>query len=79
MHLSYDPQVNLAYIRFRAKRAKVTTVAVSDEVNVDLGPDGQIYGIELLNANKQLGSKRVKTISAENRRSGKKSRMALVG
>jgi uncharacterized protein YuzE len=77
MHLSYDPQVNVAYIRFRAKRAKVTTIAVSDELNVDIGPDGRVYGIELLNANEQLGSQRIKKFVFENRKSGKKSQLAL--
>ena len=79
MHLSYDPEYNIAYIRLRPKRAKVTTVAVSDELNVDLGPDGKVYGIELLNANQQLGSSRVKTLVVQNRRSGKKSQLALAG
>jgi uncharacterized protein YuzE len=77
MHLTYDPQVNMAYIRFRAKRVKVTTIAVSEELNVDIGPDRRVYGIELLNANKQLGSARVKTLIVQNPQSGKKSRMAL--
>jgi predicted secreted protein len=27
---------------------------VSDEVNIDLAPDGTVYGIELLNANEQM-------------------------
>ena len=30
------------------------TIRVSDELNVDLAPDGTIYGIELLNAHEQL-------------------------
>jgi hypothetical protein len=42
MHLTYDPDFNIAYIRFRSKRAKVRTIAVSDELNVDLDPDGRI-------------------------------------
>jgi uncharacterized protein YuzE len=29
---------------------------VSDELNIDIAPDGAIYGIELSNANVQLGS-----------------------
>ena len=33
---------------------QVETVRLSDEVNVDLAPDGTVYGIELLNANAQL-------------------------
>lgn len=79
MNLTYDPQYNIAYIRLRRPGAKVTTVPVSDELNVDLGPDGTVYGIELLNANQQLASSRVKKFIFQNRRSGKKSQLALAG
>jgi uncharacterized protein YuzE len=54
MKLSYDPRYNVAYIRLREKGAEVETIRVSDELNVDLAPDGTVYGIELLNANEQL-------------------------
>jgi uncharacterized protein YuzE len=54
MKLTYDPRYNIAYIRFRAKGAEVDTIRVGDELNVDLAPDGTVYGIELLNANEQL-------------------------
>ena len=54
MKLTYDPRYNIAYIRFSKKGLDVETVRVSDELNVDLTPDGKIYGIELLNANEQL-------------------------
>jgi uncharacterized protein YuzE len=54
MKLSYDPRYNVAYIRLREKTAEVETIRVSDELNVDLAPDGTVYGIELLNANEQL-------------------------
>jgi len=79
MELTYDSQFNIAYIRFRRKHAKVTTVSVSDELNVDVGPDGRVYGIELLNANEQLGSQRVKKLIVRNRRSGEKGQLALAG
>jgi uncharacterized protein YuzE len=46
---------------------------------VDIGPDGKVYGIELLNANQQLGSKKVKKLMVENRLSGKKSSLAIAG
>ena len=29
---------------------------ISDELNIDIAPDGTVYGIELLDANSQLGS-----------------------
>jgi len=54
MKLTYDPRYNIAYIRFRAKGAEVETIRVSDEMNIDLAPDGTVYGIELLNANDQV-------------------------
>ena len=77
MHLSYDPELNVAYIRLRRKRAKVTTVAVSDELNVDIGPDGRVYGIELLNANEQLAGERVKKLTVENQQSGESVELRL--
>jgi uncharacterized protein YuzE len=54
MRLSYDPRYNIAYIRFRQKSTEVQSVKISDELIVDMAPDGTIYGIELLNANEQL-------------------------
>ncbi len=56
MQLSYDPRRNIAYLRLREHAGiEVDTVRLSDEVNVDIAPDGSVYGIELLNANAQLG------------------------
>jgi uncharacterized protein YuzE len=54
MQLTYDPRHNIAYLRFHEKTAEVETIHVSDELNVDIAPDGTIYGVELLNANEQL-------------------------
>ncbi|MGO9311319.1 MAG: DUF2283 domain-containing protein [Syntrophobacteraceae bacterium] len=54
MRFSYDPRYNIAYIRFQPKSSGVESVKVSDELIVDMAPDGTIYGIELLNANAQL-------------------------
>ncbi|MEG4461028.1 DUF2283 domain-containing protein [Microcoleus sp. MON2_D6] len=54
--LSYDPRYNLAYIYLQEKTAQVKTIQVREQMNVDIAPDGTIYGIELLNANQQLGA-----------------------
>ena len=56
MKLTYDPRYNVAYIYLQEKTAQVKTIQVSDRMNVDIAPDGTIYGIELLNANQQLGA-----------------------
>jgi len=54
MKLTYDPRYNVAYIRLHEKTQPVETLRISDELNVDVAPDGTVYGIELLNANEQL-------------------------
>jgi len=54
MKLSYDPKHNVAYIRFHEKLGQVTTIKISDDVNIDVAPDGTLYGVELLNAKEQL-------------------------
>jgi uncharacterized protein YuzE len=76
MQLTYDPACNIAYIRLKKKTAKVRTVVVSDELNVDLAPDGSIYGIELLNANKQLGGNN-RRIVLHDKATGKSAELRL--
>ena len=54
MQITYDPRYNIAYLRLKDKVQEVQTIRVGDALNIDLTPDGTIYGIELLNANEQL-------------------------
>ena len=54
MRLNYDPKYDIAYLKFQDKSKEVHTLKVSDELNIDMASDGTIYGIELLNANKQI-------------------------
>jgi uncharacterized protein YuzE len=54
MRFTYDPRYNVAYIRFQERGAEVEALRISDELVIDIAPDGTIYGIELLNANEQL-------------------------
>ncbi len=54
MKVTYDPRHNVAYIRLREQATEVETLRISDELNIDLAPEGTVYGIELLNANAQL-------------------------
>ena len=56
MKLVYDPRRNIAYLRLHEKAAQVNTLHLSDEINIDIAPDGTVYGIELLNANEQFQS-----------------------
>ena len=54
MKLTYDPRYNIAYLQLHEKTAQVETLHISDELKIDLAPDGTAYGVELLNANAQL-------------------------
>ncbi len=54
MKLTYDPRYNIAYLRLQEKTAEVETIRISDQLNMDIAPNGIVYGIELLNANEQL-------------------------
>ena len=70
MKLTYDPSHNIGYLRFREKSTQVQTISVSDELNVDIGEDGKIYGIELLNANEQLSADHLGAFVVVNQASG---------
>ncbi len=72
MQLSYNPRLNVAYIRLRPAGGQVETIRLSDEINIDMTPDGAVAGIELLNANEQLrasdGGELIVTDEADGRR-----------
>ncbi|MHB8279817.1 MAG: DUF2283 domain-containing protein, partial [Candidatus Humimicrobiaceae bacterium] len=44
MEISYDKKFNIAYIKIKNKKDKVDTIKISDELNIDISPDGKIYG-----------------------------------
>lgn len=70
MKLSYDPRHNIAYLSLATKTAQVETIQVTDALNVDIAPDGTIYGIELLNANEQLAGVMSGKLVVENEETG---------
>lgn len=75
MEITYDPRYNIAYIRIEAKTAGVKTVQVSEDMNIDLSPDGKVCGIELLNAKEQLIKE--KKISFVDESTGKTRKLSL--
>ncbi len=76
MELTYDPKFNIAYLRFRPKTKEVESIKISDEIIVDISPDGVVYGIELLNANEQL-KREGDTLSIINEATGEKRNINL--
>ena len=77
MKLTYDPKHNIAYLRLHEKTSQVETIRVSDEMNVDISPDGTVYGIELLNANAQLEAEDNGNLVVINEASGKRQELPL--
>jgi uncharacterized protein YuzE len=52
--VGFANSTTLQYLRFQERTPEVETIRISDSVNIDLAPDGTLYGIELPNANEQL-------------------------
>jgi uncharacterized protein YuzE len=73
MKLSYDPRYNIAYISMRGELAEVVSIQVSAELVVDMSPDGSVYGIELLNANEQLGIGAIREFIVVNEATGERA------
>ena len=78
MKLTYDPRYNIAYIRLHEKKAEVETIRASDELNVDIAPDGTVYGIELLNHNEQLRAEDEGSFVVVNEALGERREIRLV-
>ncbi len=77
MRFTYDPRYNIAYIRFQGKRTDVEAIRLSDELVVDMAPDGTLYGIELLNANEQLKREDVGELVVINEATGERAELPL--
>lgn len=55
MKITYDPEVDVLYIRFR--ETTVTTQHLAEGLAADYDADGRLAGIEILDAVKRLGDK----------------------
>ncbi len=57
MRITYDPEVDALYIRFR--ETTVTTKHIGEGLAADYDADGQLAGIEILDAATRLGGTEV--------------------
>jgi len=55
MKMHYDPEVDALYISFKKGPTQVTTIRLTEDIAVDLGPGEEIAGIEVLDASFHLG------------------------
>ena len=55
MKITYDPTADAAYLYFKEGVAEVTTIRVTEDLAVDLGPNEELVGLEILSASRYLG------------------------
>lgn len=70
MKLLYDPDSNTAYIALRDESRALQSLPVSDGVRVDVGADGKVHGVLLLDAGRQLKQNGRFVLEAINQSSG---------
>lgn len=61
MKISYDPKVDAMYIRFKSGKYDHTK-KVTNEIMVDVTKNGDVLGLEILDAKKQFGEIRPEKI-----------------
>lgn len=79
MVLTYDPDYNVADLKLRERNEEFTTLTISDELNIDIAPDGAVYGIEFMNANEQLSAPHSGLLEIINQVSGESAKVKLTG
>ncbi len=77
MKFTYDPRYNVGYIRFKNKKTDAESIKLSEELVIDLAPDGTVYGIELLNANDQMQRDDSGQFAVINEETGEETKFAL--
>jgi uncharacterized protein YuzE len=57
MKITYDPKADALYIFFTEKPAQVTTKRLDEDFAVDFAPNGEVVGIEVLDASEHVFKK----------------------
>ena len=50
MKVRYDPEVDALYVSFKKGPVQVTSIRLSEDISVDLGPGEEVVGFEILDA-----------------------------
>jgi uncharacterized protein YuzE len=66
MRISYDSEVDALYIRLLEGAYQCRTLRLTEEVSLNIGPDEQLVGIEVLDAKTVLGKGELPTVVLEN-------------
>ncbi|HEV2234329.1 MAG TPA: DUF2283 domain-containing protein [Terriglobia bacterium] len=66
MRISYDSEVDALYIRLLEGSYQCRTLRLTEEVSLNIGPDEQLVGIEVLDAKAILGKGPFPTVLLDN-------------
>ena len=78
MRITVNRKLNVAYVYLRDRRADtVETEQLSDDLLLDVGSDGTVYGLELLNASEQLRDGDLAQLEVADEESGETTSVAL--
>ena len=66
MRISYDVEVDALYIRLLEGPFECRTLRLTDEVSLNIGPNEQLVGIEILDAKTVLGKGALPTVVLDN-------------
>jgi uncharacterized protein YuzE len=66
MRISYDPSVDALYIRFMEGPVECEMIRLNDRVAINIGPEEQVVGLEVLDASEILTGLAERKVHLEN-------------
>lgn len=58
MKIKYDPEADAAYISFKKGLMEATTIRLLEDIAIDLEPNEEVVGIEILDDSEHFGFKK---------------------
>ena len=66
MKIRYDPSVDALDIRIIEGKLECEVIHLSDQVSIDIGPEGKVVALEILDASELITDLKAKGIEIEN-------------
>lgn len=66
MRITYDPEVDALYVRLLEGKYECRTVRLNEEIALNIGPEEELVGIEILDAKQVLGGGQLPSVVLEN-------------
>jgi uncharacterized protein YuzE len=66
MQIKYDASVDALYIRFVEEAVECEVIHINDRVSINIGPEEQVVGIEILDASEGIAGLTQRQVHLEN-------------